>query len=141
MFARVRSRPVVLVIVYNLCPMHWQCDKTRISCTQTRTVANHTNTPIYTEPKTLKEEFIGPIPDPLLNWVTEMSNVSSTQRWVLLKSLKAASVYQFRVSAVNSVGEGPPSESSNVIRLPQEGKRATLCSSCSDDTIVSDCAY
>lgn len=72
--------------------------------------------------KKLKEEFIGPIPDPLLNWVTELSNVSATQRWVLLKTLKAASVYQFRVSAVNSVGEGPPSESSNVIRLPQEGE-------------------
>ncbi|XP_055298300.1 protein sidekick isoform X7 [Sitodiplosis mosellana] len=66
------------------------------------------------------EEFIGPIPDPLLNWITELSNVSSNQRWILLRNLKAASVYQFRVSAVNSVGEGPPSEPSNVIRLPQE---------------------
>ncbi|XP_055298305.1 protein sidekick isoform X11 [Sitodiplosis mosellana] len=65
-------------------------------------------------------EFIGPIPDPLLNWITELSNVSSNQRWILLRNLKAASVYQFRVSAVNSVGEGPPSEPSNVIRLPQE---------------------
>ncbi|XP_037028858.1 protein sidekick isoform X5 [Bradysia coprophila] len=66
------------------------------------------------------ESFIGPIPDPLLNWVTELSNVSADQRWVLLTSLKAASVYQFRVSAVNSVGEGSPSEPSNVIKLPQE---------------------
>lgn len=72
--------------------------------------------------QTLKEEFIGPIPDPLLNWITELSNVSANQRWILLRNLKAASVYQFRVSAVNSVGEGPPSEPSNVIRLPQEGK-------------------
>lgn len=72
--------------------------------------------------KKLKEEFIGPIPDPLLNWVTELSNISVNQRWILLSNLKAASVYQFRVSAVNSVGEGPPSEPSNVIRLPQEGK-------------------
>ncbi|XP_055298306.1 protein sidekick isoform X12 [Sitodiplosis mosellana] len=63
---------------------------------------------------------LGPIPDPLLNWITELSNVSSNQRWILLRNLKAASVYQFRVSAVNSVGEGPPSEPSNVIRLPQE---------------------
>lgn len=69
------------------------------------------------------ESFIGPIPDPLLNWVTELSNVSADQRWVLLTSLKAASVYQFRVSAVNSVGEGSPSEPSNVIKLPQEGKK------------------
>lgn len=68
------------------------------------------------------EQFIGPIPDPLLNWITELSNVSADQRWVLLTSLKAASAYQFRVSAVNSVGEGSPSESSNVVRLPQEGK-------------------
>lgn len=67
------------------------------------------------------EAFIGPIPDPLLNWVTELSNVSHLQRWVLLTSLKAATVYQFRISAVNSVGEGSPSEPSNVIKLPQEG--------------------
>lgn len=68
----------------------------------------------------LIENLIGPIPDPLLNWITELSNVSSTQRWVLLTQLKAATVYQFRVSAVNNVGEGSPSEPSNVIRLPQE---------------------
>lgn len=64
----------------------------------------------------------GPIPDPLLNWVTELSNVSAVQKWILLKNLKAAAVYQFRVSAVNSVGEGPPSDPSNQIMLPQEGK-------------------
>ncbi|CAG9861808.1 unnamed protein product [Phyllotreta striolata] len=63
---------------------------------------------------------LGPIPDPLLNWVTELSNVSASQKWILLKNLKAAAVYQFRVSAVNSVGEGPPSEPSNEIMLPQE---------------------
>lgn len=62
----------------------------------------------------------GPIPDPLLNWVTELSNVSADSRWVLLKNLKAASSYQFRVSAVNSVGEGSPSDPSNVVALPQE---------------------
>lgn len=64
----------------------------------------------------------GPIPDPLLNWVTELSNVSVERRWVLLTNLKAAASYQFRVSAVNSVGEGPPSEPSNQVMLPQEGK-------------------
>lgn len=64
----------------------------------------------------------GPIPDPLLNWVTEVSNVSGDQRWILLTNLKAAAVYQFRVSAVNSVGEGNPSEPSNEVMLPQEGK-------------------
>ncbi|KAJ8914572.1 hypothetical protein NQ315_010036 [Exocentrus adspersus] len=61
-----------------------------------------------------------PIPDPLLNWVTELSNVSADQRWILLTNLKAAACYQFRVSAVNSVGEGPPSEPSNQVMLPQE---------------------
>ncbi|XP_064211219.1 protein sidekick isoform X2 [Tribolium castaneum] len=63
----------------------------------------------------------GPIPDPLLNWVTELSNVSAEQRWILLTNLKAAAAYQFRVSAVNSVGEGSPSEPSNQVMLPQEG--------------------
>ncbi|XP_069695045.1 protein sidekick isoform X3 [Periplaneta americana] len=63
---------------------------------------------------------LGPIADPLPNWVTELSNVSAQQRWVLLTNLKAATSYQFRVSAVNSVGEGSPSEPSNVVSLPQE---------------------
>ncbi|XP_045445941.1 protein sidekick isoform X2 [Melitaea cinxia] len=64
--------------------------------------------------------FLGPTPDPLLNWVTEPMNVSANQRWVLLTSLKAATSYQFRVSAVNTVGEGPPSEPTEVLTLPQE---------------------
>lgn len=88
---------------------------------RTKTTQTQTKQSIFRMTK-LKEEFIGPIPDPLLNWITELSNVSATQRWVLLRTLKAASVYQFRVSAVNSVGEGSPSEPSNVIRLPQEGE-------------------
>ncbi|XP_058815648.1 protein sidekick isoform X3 [Topomyia yanbarensis] len=65
-------------------------------------------------------EISGPLPDPLLNWVTELSNVSAGSRWVLLTNLKAATAYQFRVSAVNRVGEGSPSDPSNVIKLPQE---------------------
>ncbi|XP_037889145.1 protein sidekick isoform X5 [Glossina fuscipes] len=63
---------------------------------------------------------LGPVPDPLLNWITELSNVSSEQRWILLRNLKAATVYQFRVSAVNQVGEGSPSDPSNIVELPQE---------------------
>ncbi|KAL1140779.1 hypothetical protein AAG570_000709, partial [Ranatra chinensis] len=63
---------------------------------------------------------LGLIADPLLNWVTEDSNVSADARSVVLSNLKAASSYQFRVSAVNSVGEGPPSDPSNVVTLPQE---------------------
>ncbi|TMW48206.1 hypothetical protein DOY81_006718 [Sarcophaga bullata] len=66
------------------------------------------------------EKFVGPVPDPLLNWVTELSNVSAENRWILLRNLKAATVYQFRVSAVNQVGEGSPSEPSNIVELPQE---------------------
>ncbi|XP_063378104.1 protein sidekick isoform X1 [Cydia fagiglandana] len=62
----------------------------------------------------------GPTPDPLLNWVTEPTNVSANQRWVLLTSLKAATSYQFRVSAVNTVGEGPASDPTDVLTLPQE---------------------
>ena len=63
----------------------------------------------------------GPIPDTLNSWTTEMANVSSTARHLVLQSLKAAAAYQFRVSAVNSVGEGQPSEPSNRVTLPQEG--------------------
>ncbi|XP_073831576.1 sidekick cell adhesion molecule isoform X10 [Musca autumnalis] len=66
------------------------------------------------------EKFVGPVPDPFLNWITELSNVSAENRWILLENLKAATVYQFRVSAVNQVGEGSPSEPSNVVELPQE---------------------
>ncbi|XP_046802362.1 protein sidekick isoform X8 [Lucilia cuprina] len=66
------------------------------------------------------EKFVGPVPDPLLNWITELSNVSAEHRWILLRNLKAATVYQFRVSAVNRVGEGSPSEPSNIVELPQE---------------------
>lgn len=58
--------------------------------------------------------------DPILNWVTELSNVSASHRWVMLNNLKAATSYQFRVSAVNSVGEGTPSEPSHAVTLPQE---------------------
>lgn len=70
----------------------------------------------------LELQIPGPIPDPLLNWITEVSNVSADQRSILLTNLKAAAAYQFRVSAVNSVGEGSPSDPSNVVMLPQEGE-------------------
>ncbi|XP_067013442.2 protein sidekick isoform X2 [Anabrus simplex] len=58
--------------------------------------------------------------EPYLNWVTELSNVSAQQRWVLLTNLKAATNYMFRVSAVNSVGEGSASDPSQMVALPQE---------------------
>lgn len=63
----------------------------------------------------------GPIPDTVNSWTTEIANVSADVRWIDLPSLKAAAAYQFRVSAVNSVGEGQPSEPSNRVTLPQEG--------------------
>lgn len=63
----------------------------------------------------------GPIPDTVNSWTTEVANVSADVRWTALPSLKAAAAYQFRVSAVNSVGEGQPSEPSNRVTLPQEG--------------------
>ncbi len=62
----------------------------------------------------------GPIVDPLLSWITELNNVSANVNWIILRNLKAAASYQFRVSAVNSVGEGSPSDPSNVVQLPQE---------------------
>lgn len=62
----------------------------------------------------------GPTPDPLLNWIRTPLNVSANHRWVLLTSLKAATSYQFRVLAINAVGEGSPSDPTEVITLPQE---------------------
>lgn len=63
----------------------------------------------------------GPIPETVNSWTTEVANVSADVRSIALPSLKAAAAYQFRVSAVNSVGEGQPSEPSNRVTLPQEG--------------------
>lgn len=62
----------------------------------------------------------GPISDSLVNWDVVRDNVSANTRWVLLSNLKAATAYQFRVYAENSVGKGMPSEPSNIVVLPQE---------------------
>lgn len=47
-------------------------------------------------------------------WMTASSNISSNQNFVLLtyNNLRPARTYQFRVSAVNNVGEGRPSSPS-----------------------------
>ena len=75
----------------------------------------------------------GPIPDTVNSWTTEIANVSADVRWIDLPSLKAAAAYQFRVSAVNSVGEGQPSEPSNRVTLPQEGISEKTITSKIDD--------
>lgn len=60
------------------------------------------------------------MPENLQNWITERSNVSANQQFVLITNLKAATKYQFRVSAVNRVGEGVSSDPSETLQLPQE---------------------
>ncbi|XP_014483007.1 PREDICTED: protein sidekick isoform X1 [Dinoponera quadriceps] len=62
----------------------------------------------------------GPVSDSLVNWDVLRDNVSADTRWVLLSNLKAATAYQFRVYAENSVGKGMSSEPSNIVALPQE---------------------
>lgn len=59
--------------------------------------------------------------DALHGWTRYSANISSTQRFALLTNLAPAMTYQFRVLAVNSVGEGPPSAPSNPpITLPAQ---------------------
>ena len=63
-----------------------------------------------------------------LNWVTVLSNVSAAATEALVLDLRPSTGYQFRVAAVNNVGEGSPSSPSNTLVLPQEGKRVVaLC--------------
>ncbi|RWS25179.1 sidekick-like protein [Leptotrombidium deliense] len=45
-------------------------------------------------------------------WVVALSNISSSQNYAIVTHLRPASTYQFRVSAVNIVGEGSPSMAS-----------------------------
>ncbi|XP_050437025.1 protein sidekick isoform X2 [Adelges cooleyi] len=58
--------------------------------------------------------------DPLVDWVTELANISANARYVVLENLKAANTYQFRISAMNAIGEGTPSQPSNFVTLPQQ---------------------
>ena len=62
----------------------------------------------------------GPVPKDDLNWITAMANISASSRSILLSTLRSSAAYVFRVSAVNSVGEGPRSMPSNRVLLPQE---------------------
>lgn len=51
--------------------------------------------------------------DAIHGWARYPANISASQRFALLTNLRPAMTYQFRVLAVNSVGEGPPSAPSN----------------------------
>ena len=62
----------------------------------------------------------GIIAEDNLNWVTALANITSSTRSVVLRSLRSSAAYIFRVSSVNSVGEGPPSHPSQRVVLPQE---------------------
>jgi protein sidekick len=50
----------------------------------------------------------------------EQQQQQQQQQWTIIRDLKPAFSYQFRVSAVNGIGEGMPSRSSNEISLPEE---------------------
>lgn len=59
--------------------------------------------------------------DALHGWTRYPANISSSQRFALLTNLAPAMTYQFRVLAVNTVGEGPPSSPSHPpITLPAQ---------------------
>ncbi|RXG58556.1 Protein sidekick [Armadillidium vulgare] len=55
-----------------------------------------------------------------LNWVVALTNVSALSSSVVISDLRPSTGYQFKVAAVNDVGEGPPSEPSEILVLPQE---------------------
>jgi protein sidekick len=62
----------------------------------------------------------GPIPEDTFGWITALSNISSGSRSVVMDTMRSSAAYTFRVSSVNSVGEGPASLPSNRVVLPQE---------------------
>lgn len=64
----------------------------------------------------------GIVDDLGLNWITVLTNVSATANEAVVGDLRPSTAYQFRVSAVNNVGEGSPSEPSSTVILPQEGR-------------------
>ena len=55
-------------------------------------------------------------------WQVSSSEVPVSERQYTVRGLRPARAYQFRVSAVNDVGEGSPSQPSIVKELPQERK-------------------
>lgn len=55
-------------------------------------------------------------------WVVSNDQVGADQRTYTVRRLLPARSYQFRVSAVNDVGEGAGSDPSKVVTLPQQRK-------------------
>merc|ERR1711923_389123 len=62
----------------------------------------------------------GLIPNDDMNWITALANISASARSAFIPNLRSSAAYIFRISAVNSVGEGPSSQPSERIVLPQE---------------------
>ncbi|CAK9251217.1 unnamed protein product, partial [Sphagnum jensenii] len=60
------------------------------------------------------------------SWTTASMNISASQNYVLLTNLRPAMTYQFRVSAINNVGEGQASApTSPPITLPAQPPNAS----------------
>ena len=55
-------------------------------------------------------------------WQVSSDNVAASKRSQTVRNLQPARVYQFRVSAVNGVGEGSASPASEEVEIPQEGE-------------------
>ncbi|KFD51708.1 hypothetical protein M513_07404, partial [Trichuris suis] len=53
-------------------------------------------------------------------WEVAVDNIGRDQRAVIIESLKPSSTYEFRVTAVNRLGYGVPSVSSNLVVMPQQ---------------------
>ena len=62
------------------------------------------------------------IKDPPGNWILADGNVDSSTTSYTVPDLRPAMQYQFRVAAVNEVGEGSFSAPSETISLPQQRK-------------------
>ncbi|XP_065308715.1 protein sidekick isoform X2 [Dermacentor albipictus] len=58
--------------------------------------------------------------DSLAPWTTALSNISAEATSILVSQLKPSVSYQFRVSAVNGVGEGSPGGPTEPVSVPPE---------------------
>ncbi len=56
-------------------------------------------------------------------WQVADALVPHTERVFTVNGLQPARTYQFRVSAINDVGEGPSSVASELIEMPQQRKK------------------